>query len=282
MFKKNRINLCNPVFAGAFALSVSLAGVALFLPSAQAQRLPTVARPEHYSLALTPNLKDATFTGSEAIDLTLAQPVESITLNSAEIKFQSVTTTVNGRELKATVTTDEAKQQATLAFDQTLPAGKLTLKIEYSGILNNELRGFYLSKTAKRNYAVTQFEATDARRAFPSFDEPAFKATFDIQLTVDKGDTVISNTNMISDTPGPVVGEHTVKFATTPKMSTYLVAFLVGDFQCVSGESDGVPIRACATPDKVEQGSLRFPRRSSFCIITTTILASSIRCRSWT
>jgi aminopeptidase N/puromycin-sensitive aminopeptidase len=161
---------------------------------------------------------------------------------------------VDGRELKAIVTTDEAKQQATLAFAKTLPAGKISLKIEYTGILNNELRGFYLSKTAKRNYAVTQFEATDARRAFPSFDEPAFKATFDIQLTVDQGDTVISNTNMILDTPGPVIGEHTVKFATTPKMSTYLVAFLVGDFKCVSGQSDGVPIRACATPDKVDQG----------------------------
>ena len=254
MFKKNRTNICRAAFAETFALFFSLVGISLFAPVAQAQRLATVARPEHYSLALTPDLKAATFTGSESIDLTLSQPVESITLNAAEIKFQSVTTTVNGRELKATVTTDEAKQQATLAFDQTLPAGNLTLKIEYSGILNNELRGFYLSKTAKRNYAVTQFEATDARRAFPSFDEPAFKATFDIQLTVDKGDTVISNTNVISDTPGPVVGEHTVKFATTPKMSTYLVAFLVGDFQCVSGESDGVPIRACATPDKVEQG----------------------------
>ena len=109
------------------------------------------------------------------------------------------------------------------------------MNIEYTGILNNELRGFYLSKTAKRNYAVTQFEATDARRAFPSFDEPAFKATFDITLVIDKDDTAISNTNIVSDTPGPMAGEHTVKFATTPKMSTYLVAFLVGDFQCVSG-----------------------------------------------
>jgi aminopeptidase N/puromycin-sensitive aminopeptidase len=254
MFQKNRTFICRPAFAGSFAFLCSLAGISPLAPAAQAQRLPTVAHPEHYSLALTPDLKSATFTGSETIDLTLSQPVDSITLNAAEIKFRRVTTMVNGRELKATVTTDEAKQQATLAFDQTLPAGKLTLKIEYSGILNNELRGFYLSKTAKRNYAVTQFEATDARRAFPSFDEPAYKATFDIQLTVDTGDTVISNTNMIADTPGPVVGEHTVKFATTPKMSTYLVAFLVGDFKCVSGESDGVPIRACATPDKVEQG----------------------------
>jgi aminopeptidase N len=224
------------------------------LSTAYAQRLPQVAIPDHYSLALTPNLKTATFSGEETIDLTLAQPVDSITLNAAETKFVTATAILNGRKLEATVATDEEKQQATLAFAQTLPAGKLALHFEYTGLLNDELRGFYLSKSKKRNYAVTQFEATDARRAFPSFDEPAFKATFDIQLTVEKGDTVISNTNVVSDTPGPLIDEHTVKFATTPKMSTYLVAFLVGDFQCVSGESDGVPIRACATPDKVEQG----------------------------
>jgi len=234
-------------------LAVSLLSACLLSSSAMhAQRLSQAVHPEHYKLTLTPNLKNATFTGSEKIDVLLDQPLESITLNAAEIKFQSATARVNGKTLKASVTEDTQKQQVTFAFHRNLPAGHITLSIEYSGILNNELRGFYLSKTDKRNYAVSQFEPTDARRAFPSFDEPAFKATFDVSLVIDKGDTAISNTNIVSDTPGPVIGEHTVRFATTPKMSTYLVAFLVGDFQCTSGSSDGVPIRACATPDKVE------------------------------
>ncbi|MGC1157672.1 MAG: M1 family aminopeptidase [Acidobacteriaceae bacterium] len=228
--------------------------VLVFGASAHGQRLSDSVIPEHYALTLTPDLKNATFAGSEKIDVLLKQPSDSITLNAAEIKFVSVTTKINSRELKASVTEDPQKEQVTFNFDRALPAGRTTLDIEYSGILNDQLRGFYLSKTAKRNYAVTQFESTDARRAFPSFDEPAFKATFDITLVVDKGDTVISNTNIVSDTPGPEVGVHTIRFATTPKMSTYLVAFLVGDFQCVSGESDGVPIRACATPDKVQYG----------------------------
>ena len=147
---------------------------------ARAQRLPQTVHPEHYQLTLTPNLKDATFAGSEKIDVLLDQPLDSITLNAAEIKFQSVTTKVDGKELKATVTEDAKKEQVTFTFDHALPAGRNTLEIEYTGILNGQLRGFYLSKTAKRNYAVTQFEPTDARRAFPSFDEPAFKATFDV------------------------------------------------------------------------------------------------------
>jgi aminopeptidase N/puromycin-sensitive aminopeptidase len=235
------------IFQGALLAALSLAASSGF-----AQRLPQSVHPEHYQLTLTPDLKNATFTGSEKIDVLLDQPSDSITLNAAEITFQSVATKVNGKELKAEVTEDAAKEQASFNFGRTLPAGRLTLSIAYTGILNGQLRGFYLSKTAKRNYAVTQFEPTDARRAFPSFDEPAFKATFDVSLIVDKGDTAISNTNIVSDTPGPVVGEHTIRFAATPKMSTYLVAFLVGDFECTSGESDGTPIRGCATPDKVQ------------------------------
>src|SRR6185437_5291634 len=90
--------------------------------------------------------------------------------------------------------------------------------------------------------------------AFPCFDEPDLKATFGITLTVNKGDTAISNGRILTDTPGPGEDKHTLKFSETPKISTYLVAMLVGNFQCTSGSSDEIPIRACATPDKVEQG----------------------------
>ena len=224
----------------------------LTAPSAvRGQRLPTTVLPEHYTLTLTPDLKAATFSGVESIDVTVKQPVSAIALNSAEIAFQSVTVSAGGREQTAKVTLDREREQATFTFPDSLPAGKATLSIAYSGILNNGLRGFYLSRTARRNYAVTQFEPTDARRAFPSFDEPAFKATYDVSLVVDTEDTAISNGPIASDTPGPVNGKHTIGFLTTQRMSTYLVAFLVGDLQCTAGEQDGVAIRVCSTPDKV-------------------------------
>jgi aminopeptidase N len=246
---RRRVILFAPVRCMAFVLAVSFL---MLSPAGRAQRLPSVARPQHYTLQLAPSLDTATFTGEETIDLTLAQAVDSIVLNAVELKFDKVTAEVDGKTLTAEVSLDPGQQQATFHFARELPAGPVTLKITYSGILNGGLRGFYLSKTPARNYAVTQFEPTDARRAFPSFDEPAYKATFDVSLIVPKSDTAIANTNIVSDTPGPIAGEHTIRFARTPKMSTYLVAFLVGDFKCLSGESDGVPIRACTTPDKVQ------------------------------
>ena len=230
-----------------------------FCPSLlQGQRLPGGVHPTHYALHLTPDLQKASFGGVETIDVVLDAPSRTITLNAAEIRFGEVRARSNegvGKSASAwqaaTVASDEKKEQATFSFSQPLPAGKVELAIEYSGVLNDKLRGFYLSKTRSRNYAVTQFEPTDARRAFPSFDEPALKATFDISLTVDAHDSVISNTNILDDIAAQG-GKHTIRFATTPRMSSYLVAFLVGDFKCVSSSSDGVPIRACATPDKVE------------------------------
>jgi aminopeptidase N len=244
-----KIYFSAPLFRVAFAV---IAALGCCIPvTASAERLSQAVRPEHYTLTLTPDLKAATFTGIESIDVNLAEPADRITLNAVALDLKSVTVTAGGKEQQAAITLDKAKEQAAFIFAEKLPAGKAKLSIAYSGTLNNELRGFYLSKTAKRNYAVSQFESTDARRAFPSFDEPAFKATYDITLVVDTGDTAISNSPIETDTPGPAEGKHTLKFAATPKMSTYLVVFLVGDFQCTAGASDGVAIRSCATPDKV-------------------------------
>lgn len=241
--------------AQSFRPVLAVVALACMLPlssrMANAQRLPTNVLPQRYTLKLAPNLKAATFIGAETINVTLKQPSKTITLNAAQITFKSVEISSAGKRQTAAVSLDKQKQQATFAFPATIPAGKATLFIHYEGILNNKMRGFYLSKTSSRRYAVTQFEPTDARRAFPSFDEPAFKAVFQVTLIAPKGDMVISNTPIESDKPGPMADEHTVKFYPTPKMSTYLVAFLVGDFQCTSGESDGVPIRVCATPGKV-------------------------------
>ncbi len=229
------------------ALAVVLALVAA---PATAQRLPSGVTPEHYTLWFAPDLANATFRGRAEIKVRLEQPAAAITLHAAEIAFGQVTIDAGGRTHPATVTTDAATETATLTVPASMAAGPATIRITYTGILNDKLRGFYLSKANGRNYAVSQMEATDARRAFPCFDEPAKKATFDIALMIDAADSAISNGAPVSDTPGPEPGKHTVTFATTQKMSTYLVALLVGDFVCREGASDGIAIRVCSTPDK--------------------------------
>src|ERR1019366_1174128 len=110
----------------------------------------------------------------------------------------------------------------------------------------------YLSKTARRSYAVTQFEGTYARMMFPCFDEPSFKATFDLTVELDKDDTAISNGKVLEDKPS-AAGRHTLTFSTSPKMSTYLVALAIGDWDCLGATADKVPIRVCAVPEKKEQ-----------------------------
>src|SRR5262245_11088699 len=207
-----------------------------------AARLPKSVVPSHYTLRIAPDLANETFEGTETIDVDVIEPVDAITLHAVDLDVRDVV--VN--EQPATVQVDAPNQTITLKLGATLPVGKASIRTRFSGKLSQKLRGLYLSRTPKRKYAVTQFESTDARRAFPSFDEPAFKAVFDITLVVDAGDTAISNTPIVSDTPEGN-GKHAIHFAPSKPMSTYLVAMLVGDFRCIAGAADGIPIRVCST-----------------------------------
>src|SRR5580704_11439607 len=164
------------------------------LSLAGAQRLPDVASPENYKLTFTPNLEKATFEGDETISIRVLQPTSEVTLNAADIDFHDVTITSGGIAQPAKVTPEKEKEMVVLAVEKPLPAGPATIHITYSGILNSEMRGFYIGKDDQgRKYAATQFESTDARRAFPSFDEPDYKATFDITAVAGKGLVAISN-----------------------------------------------------------------------------------------
>jgi len=223
---------------------------------ASAQRLPGDVTPRHYDLSFDVDLANARFTGTEIIDVDLAQPARAIVLNAAEITFRDVVVQSGSASVPATVTLNDAMQTATLNLSRQVPKGPAQIRITYTGILNDKLRGFYLSTEGNQRIGVTQFEATDARRAFPGFDEPSFKATFDISLTIDARDSAISNGRVISDTPVPGGARHVVKFSTTPKMSTYLVAMAVGRFSCLDGSAEGTPIRICGTEGKQEMGRI--------------------------
>ncbi|MCU1300446.1 MAG: pepN 2 [Candidatus Sulfotelmatobacter sp.] len=221
---------------------------------AVAQRLPEVASPENYKLTFTPDLEKAKFEGDETISLRVLKPTSEITLNAVDIDFHDVTITSGGNTQKAKVTPQKEKEMVVLAVEKPLPSGQATVHITYTGTLNDEMRGLYLGKDDHgRRYAASQFEATDARRAFPSFDEPAYKATFDITAVADKGMVAISNYKVVSDTPGPG-DKHTVRFATTAKLSSYLAALVVGKFEYIEGSADGIPIRIYSTPGKKEMG----------------------------
>src|SRR5271166_6843304 len=244
------------------ALSFALMAFSL----AVAQRLPEVAVPENYKLTFTPDLEKATFEGDETISIRVLKPTKEITLNSADIDFHNITIASGGMTQKASGTCDKEKEMVVLAVEKELSAGPATIHITYTGILNDEMRGLYLGKDDQgRKYAASQFEATDARRAFPSFDEPDYKATFDITAIADKGLVAISNQKIVSDTPGPG-DKHTVRFATTAKMSSYLAALVVGNFEYIEGEADGIPIRVYSTPGKKEMG--RFALESASYILT--------------
>lgn len=224
---------------------------------AQNVRLSGNAIPVNYKVTLKPDLEKFTFGGEEKIDLKIQKPTNQITLHSVDLKIKGVEVKVEEKLFKAKVSYNKRQESATFTFQEKLPIGVVELYVRFSGVLNDQMRGFYRSMYEvggkKVCIATTQFEATDARRAFPCFDEPAMKATFEVCLWIPKGSRAISNT-IEEEILEHESGYQIVNFAKTPKMSTYLLAFIVGDFEHVEVETQkGVKVRVFTTPGKKHQ-----------------------------
>jgi puromycin-sensitive aminopeptidase len=221
-------------------------------PSA-AYRLPYTVEPRRYQLRLAPDLGAATFSGDVRIDATLHQAVTTIALHGAELAVTSAELVVDGRTLTAGITLDEPAEQIVLALDAPVGPGPVVIVLGFTGILNDKLHGFYRSTYtdaggASHTLATTQFEATDARRAFPCFDEPDRKAVFSVTLDVPVGLEAYSNGPVLSESPLPD-GARRVVFADTMVMSTYLVAFVVGELVATEPvDVDGTPVRIVHVP----------------------------------
>ncbi len=222
---------------------------------ADAFRLPRQVRPVRYELRLEPDLKAATFAGGETITVTVSRPTNTILLNAAELEIVSATI-ANGRGVsqRAAVALDKPAERCRLRFPSAIPAGQWTLSLSFHGKLNDKLRGFYRStyKDASGStqvLAATQFEATDARRAFPCWDEPDCKAVFAATLVIDPALTAVSNTRVLSERSEG--GRKVLQFADTMKMSTYLVAFVIGRLEATAPTMVGkAPLRLWCVPGK--------------------------------
>ncbi len=214
-------------------------------------RLPTSVVPSHYDLHLKPDLDSETFSGTVNVTVEVNESVTEVVLNVKEIDIHSARLIPQSGAAIAVndIGYDAELERATLQLDGEARSGNYQLAMDFSGILNRDLAGFYMStftddSGTERKLATTQFESTDARRSFPCFDEPAMKATFDVTLTVAADQFTVSNGPMVSEVLSDNGTEKTVKFGRTIKMSTYLVAFVVGPMAATAPvDVDGVELR---------------------------------------
>lgn len=224
-------------------------------------RLPSYIKPERYRLMLKPDLKEFVFSGEETIYLKLEKSVKEITLHAIDLDISDVSF-ANSKGKKVAINAKKISfnpknETVTFSFAKALPKGMGELSLSFKGVLSDKLTGFYRSKythNKKEKYlATTQFEPTDARRAFPCFDEPAAKAVFDVTFMIPSHLTAISNTIETS------VVEHdggfkTVTFSPSPKMSTYLLAYIIGEFEYIEKKTKrGVLVRVFVTHGKKKQ-----------------------------
>ena len=220
-------------------------------------KLPKQVLPEEYAVRIAPNVEKRTFTGSETVKLNVREPVKQLVLNALEMKITKAA--VNGNALPASAIKVDPKQETvTLTLASELAAGPHTLELEFEGKINQQGQGLYYAPYqeqgtgAKKVMLGTQFEATDARRMFPCWDEPAFRSRFQLTAVVPETFTAVSNMPVEKETK--VAGGKEFRFGMTPPMPSYLNVLCAGEVDGVFAKANGVDHGVIATKGKAEMG----------------------------
>ncbi len=220
-------------------------------------KLPKEVVPTDYSVRILPDIDKLTFAGAETVKLNVRSQVCQLVLNALELKIEGAT--IDGKELPAAaIKTDNKEELLTLALPSELAAGEHTLTLRFAGKINQQGQGlFYIhyqeqGSGARKTMLGTQFEATDARRFFPCWDEPVFRARFRLTAVVPENWLAVSNMPIESEKKIANVKE--VRFAATPPMSSYLNVFVAGELDCIESRSGPTQLRVIATRGKAEMG----------------------------
>ena len=229
-----------PLLLAAAPIALATPALAQTAPTGPAAgittQLPRGAVPSHYAITVTPDAANLKFTGTVTIDVAVSTAMPTLVLNAADLSFGDVMLTpAKGKAMKGTAKVDADAQTVTLDFGKPLAPGNYKLAIAYAGVINTQANGlFALDYTdndgAAKRALFTQFEAPDARRFVPSWDEPSYKATFDLSAIIPTGELAVGNMP-VKSTKDLGGGKTQVTFGTSPKMSSYLLFFGLGELE---------------------------------------------------
>jgi aminopeptidase N len=238
-------------------MSSALASEKPFSFKATPGKLPKDVVPTDYAVRIVPDIDKLTFAGTETVKLNVRRRVRQLVLNALELKIEAAS--IDGKELPgSSIKTDTKNELLTLALPSELPTGEHTLTLRFAGKINQQGQGLFYMRYqeqgtgARKIMLGSQFEATDARRFFPCWDEPAFRARF--QLTAVVPENWLAVSNMPVESENKIAGGKEVRFAATPPMSSYLNVFVAGELDSIESRSGPTQIRVIATKGKAEMG----------------------------
>lgn len=255
------LRLFGPLLLAAALLAGTphrLAAEAPFAFATTPGKLPKTVVPSRYTLHLRPDLNQSTTKGSVTIAIQVLQPITEIVLNALDLEITRATLRLAGaNEISLESVADTAQQTLTLKLPKKIPPGKYRLGLAFSGRIGEQMQGLFQVKypapSGPKLMLATQMEPTDARRMFPCWDEPVFRAVFDLTVVLPERFQAVSNLPIATETP-LADGLQEVRFAPTPPMASYLVVLVAGEFEELRDQADGVQIRVLTTEGRREQG----------------------------